>query len=315
MTRRTLLFLAFGAGLAVAGTLSAAIVRNVEKTFPVSPGGLLKAATQGGDIIVKTADVPEVRVTARHKIRAATEKEADELLEKLTLTMDQTAEGVALEAKYEKQAGGFLNFGSWPPVQVDFLVTVPARYSAELKTSGGDIAVGSLEGRVKANTSGGDIALERIDGDVDASTSGGDITLREGTARAKVHTSGGDILIERAGGPTEANTSGGDIVIRSAAQLKRAHTSGGDIRAVLRGPLQEGCELSTSGGDVEVDVESGVAFELDASTSGGHVDAAGLTITIDKGGLRKSQLKGRVNGGGPLLRLRSSGGDIDIRTG
>jgi len=37
---------------------------------------------------------------------------------------------------------------------------------------------------------------------------------------------------------------------------------------------------------------------------------AGFTITIDKGGVGKSRLGGAVDGGGPLLKLRSSGGDV-----
>ena len=61
-------------------------------------------------------------------------------------------------------------------------------------------------------------------------------------------------------------------------------------------------------------VGKGAAFELDASTSGGEVDAAGITITIDHGGMGRSSLSGQVNGGGPLLTLRSSGGDIKVVT-
>ena len=63
---------------------------------------------------------------------------------------------------------------------------------------------------------------------------------------------------------------------------------------------------------MKVKIGKGVAFDLDASTSGGDVEAEGLTITIEKGGSGKSRLAGKVNGGGPKLRLRSSGGDIIV---
>ena len=138
--------------------------------------------------------------------------------------------------------------------------------------------------------------------------------LTEGTARAKLGTSGGDIQIERAGGPTQVSTSGGDITINSVAQLISASTSGGNVKATITEPLKQDTVLSTSGGDVRVRVVKGAGFQLDASTSGGDVNAEGLTITIEKGGIRKSQLTGSVNGGGPLLKLRSSGGDITIKT-
>lgn len=310
--KRSLLFLLLGALSAL--PLSAKIVRSVDKTFAVQPGGTLKVLTQGGDVTVKTEDIAEVRVTARQTFRADTEAEADEIAEKLTLTLEQSGNDVTAEAKYEsKRPSGW--FRSWPPVSVDFVVTVPTRYNTELRTSGGDIAIGSLTGIVKANTSGGDIRLDRIDGEVDAHTSGGDITLREGTARAKVHTSGGDIRIDKVAGPVEAGTSGGDIIINSAANVVTAHTSGGDVRAVLTNPLTADCSLGTSGGDVTVEFPRNSSFRLDANTSGGDVDATGLTITIERGGLGKSRLVGTVNGGGPLLKLRTSGGDINVRGG
>ncbi|MDD3180839.1 MAG: DUF4097 family beta strand repeat-containing protein [Opitutaceae bacterium] len=296
-----------------AGPAQAKIVRTVEKSFPVQSGGTLKIVSQGGDIAIQTGEGAEVIVVARQNIRASTEAEADELLKRLTLTFEQQGNVVTVTSKYEAKLPG-LHFGSWPPVLVDFVVTVPHDFNADLKTSGGDIAVGNLNGRVLARTSGGDVKLEKIDGTVDAGTSGGDIMLREGTAAVKLSTSGGDIQIERATGPIEVSTSGGDIAISSADNLQRAATSGGDITAMLTAAPKEDCSLHTSGGDVTVHLPKAAAFNLDAGTSGGKVDAAGLTITIEKGGVGRSRLSGKVNGGGAVLSLRSSGGDIEIRT-
>lgn len=305
--------LTLGALLASPAVLQAKITRLVEKTFTVQPGGNLKASTQGGDIIIKTADTPEVRITAKQVIRASSEAEADEILADLTLTLEQNGNDVVAEAKYEKGRGGF-HFGNWPPVSVSFTVTVPREFNLNLNTSGGDVTVASLKGNVRARTSGGNLHFDRIDGDLDGHTSGGDIALSEGTARAKLGTSGGNIQIDRAGGPTEVSTSGGDITINSVAQLLSANTSGGDIKATITEPIKQDTVLSTSGGDVRVQVVKGAGFELDASTTGGDVKAEGVTITISKGGVGKSRLAGSVNGGGPRLKLRSSGGDITIRT-
>lgn len=305
--------LAFGAFLVSPGLLEAKITRTVEKTFSVQPGGNLKAATQGGDITIRTSDNPQVHVLVKQVIRASTEAEADAILEKLTLRLEQSGDDVVAEARYEKRGPGSW-FGSWPPVNVSFEVTVPKHFNLGLNTSGGDISVASLRGNVRARTSGGDLEFDRIDGDLEAGTSGGDILLKEGTALAKLNTSGGDIEVDRAGGPTEVSTSGGDVTLRSVAQLIRATTSGGDVHAVITGPIAEDALLSTSGGDVYVEVVKDTAFHLDASTSGGSVKADGLTITLEAGANGKNKLVGAVNGGGPRLKLRSSGGDVTIRT-
>ena len=302
-----------GAALAVPLVLSAKINRTVEKDFTVQPGGNFKVLTEGGDVTVKTADTTQLHVTAKEVIRADSDKEADQVLQDLNLTFDQQGNDVTVESKYAKSSSGF-HFGSWPPVQVSFVVTVPKNFNLDLRTSGGDIDVASLKGNVKAHTSGGELRFERIDGEVDGSTSGGNIELTEGTARARLSTSGGNVRVDRAGGPTEVSTSGGDIVLDSVADLISATTSGGNVRANLTGPIKRDTTLSTSGGDVRVRLVKGAAFRLDASTSGGDVNASGLTLTIEHGGSGKSRLVGAVNGGGPTLKLRSSGGDITVET-
>lgn len=280
-------------------SVSAALARDpiervVQKSFAVQPGGLLKVETQGGDITVTPGSGNEVVVVARQKIRAKNDAEADELLQKLQLEISQSGNDVTATAKYEKRPSG-LKFRFWPPVQVSFEITVPARFDTQLGTSGGDVVIGDLTGAMRVGTSGGDIRIGRIDGTVQASTSGGDME------------------VGRVVGATKITTSGGDIDVDTLEGSLNAHTSGGDVKARIKGALADDCSLSTSGGDVEVTLDQSAAFQLDAATSGGDVDAAGLAITIERGGVGKSRLVGAVNGGGPKLKLRTSGGDIEIR--
>jgi DUF4097 and DUF4098 domain-containing protein YvlB len=292
--KTTTLILAGGLLAVLPLSAQAKIVRNVEKTFAVQPGGNFKAATSGGDIVIKTGAGDQVRVIAKQTIRASNDAEADELLKKLELTIAQEGNDVVATSKYASKIGG-VSFGIWPPVSVDFEVTLPASFNVELKTSGGDIVCGDLQGKAAANTSGGDVMLGHIGGEV------------------QVHTSGGDIVLEQAAGSAKLHTSGGDIKVGSVLNTLDASTSGGDVSARLSGGLKGDCSLSTSGGDIRAVVDDNAAFQLDASTSGGDVEAYHLTLTIERGGHGKSKLAGKVNGGGPILKLRTSGGDIDIK--
>ncbi|MBI5769764.1 MAG: DUF4097 family beta strand repeat protein [Verrucomicrobia bacterium] len=306
-------FVSAGLLAATALTAHARIERNVEKTFTVQAAGTLRLETQGGEIRVMPGADGVVKITAREKIRANTDAEADDLLKKLDLDFTQTGNDVTAIAKYERKPIGF-NWGSWPPVQVDFIVAVPAAYATELRTSGGGITSGDLNGRVNARTSGGSIKLGRVGADVDAHTSGGNVTLDAARGEVKLGTSGGNITVGRVDGPASLSTSGGSIKVDSVVGALKAHTSGGNIRAGVAGPLKDDCVLSTSGGSVRVTVDKAAAFRLDASTSGGSVDAEGLTITLEKSSRDRSKLAGSVNGGGPLLKLRSSGGSIEVKT-
>ena len=289
----------------------ATIDRTVEKTFSVQPGGALTVKTNGGSIKVQSAAVSAVKVVATERIRADSDAAADEVLKKQTLTIEQSGNDVSAIADYEKSSMGF--HWNWPPVKVDFVVTVPVRYHAELKTSGGSISVSDLEGNLNAHTSGGNISIGKIAGDVDCSTSGGNVSLAEGRSAVHLSSSGGSISVGHAVGPAELRTSGGNLRMESAEGTLVARTSGGDIRAIFKGALKGDCVLDTSGGRVRAVVDSTAAFKLNASTSGGSVEAKGLTITLD-GSRHRNSLSGEVNGGGPELRLRSSGGDIVIET-
>jgi DUF4097 and DUF4098 domain-containing protein YvlB len=290
---------------------SAKIDRDVEKTFQVQPGVRIKVSTQGGDISVSTTDGSTVKVVAKEHIKAGSEGEADDVLKKLDLNIEQNGNEVTASASYPNNFGFHIN---WPPVQVDFEVSVPKNASADLKTSGGDVTVEDLDGKLDARTSGGDIKIGSVGGNIDASTSGGNVVLGEGRGNVRLGTSGGNIEAKRLVGPTVLRTSGGDIKIGSVENTIDAQTSGGNVKAEFVGDIKGDSVLSTSGGQVKAAVAKGVGYHLDASTSGGEVDADGLTITIDRGGRGKSELSGKVNGGGPELKLRSSGGDIEVET-
>lgn len=292
--------------------LDAKIERTVEKTFTVQPGGTLTVRTAGGNVSVEPGAGTMVKVVAKERIRADSDAQADELLKNLDLTIEQQGNDVTATAKYERKLANW--FGSWPPVQVDFIVTVPSRYNTDLKTSGGNVTVGDLAGQTEARTSGGNVKLGNIDGTVDAGTSGGNVSLGSCTGDTKLRTSGGNVRAEKIVGKADLGTSGGDIIVKLVENVLSAHTSGGNVEAGIGGALKGDCSLGTSGGEVRVKVDKAAAFQLDAATSGGSVRADGLTITLDGGGMGKSHLSGKVNGGGPVLKLRTSGGNIRVVT-
>ncbi len=307
------LFLLAGVGLLCAApiALHAKIDRTVEKSFTVQPGGTLKVETSGGGISVTTGTDNTVKVTVKERIDAASDSEADEILKHLTLTLEQQGNDVIAIAKYEgERTSSWFHWGSWPPVQCAFEVTVPATYNADLKTSGGGITVGDLGGKVVARTSGGGLKFGRVTGTIDGHTSGGGISVESCTGDVVLNTSGGGIHLGPINGNAEVHTSGGGISIKGIAGVVKAHTSGGPIDASFTGPLKGDCELSTSGGGIKVRVDPKSDFNLDAHTSGGGVHCD-LPVTV-VGEVKRSHLVGKVNAGGHELKLRSSGGGIRV---
>ena len=311
---KNLLPVILGAGLITAPfTATAAIERTVEKTFTVQPGGTLRVETDGGGIKVEPGPGNLVKVEVKQRIKASTEAEAANLLKNLALTLEQTGNDVTAVAKYEgERVSGWFHFGSWPPVQCSFTVTVPATYNVDLRTSGGGIAVGELTGKVVARTSGGGLTFGRITGSVEGRTSGGGIKLEACTGDVDVHTSGGGIHLGPVSGDARVHTSGGGISIKGIAGVVDAHTSGGPIEVAFTGSLKGDCSFSTSGGGITVRVDPQSDFDIDARTSGGGVSTK-LPVTV-RGEIGRSRLVGKVNAGGNLLKLRTSGGGIRVVT-
>jgi hypothetical protein len=223
-----------------------------------------------------------------------------------------------------------LEYSSWLR-EVEYRVTVPEKFSADIDTWTGSIAVNNLRGEVNAHTSGGPLSFDGVDGPVNGRTSGGPITLTGGKGGAVVHTSGGPIKIKNVAGNVDASTSGGPISIEGNLGRVRARTSGGPIRirgasgaidattsggpvsASLIGQPKEECRLSTSGGGIDVTLSKDAHVDLDASTSGGRVwtdFSVPYTDSHDHG-----QLRAQLNGGGPRLYLHTSGGGISVRHG
>ena len=297
----------------VAAPAFASIDRDVQKTFTVTPGGELSVETNGGPIEVRASSTPQIEVTVHEHFRASSDAEADEIAQKnLDLKLEQTDKGVTVKAKCQSDGGGFWNWLSKSNVWVDVSVSVPSPYNAKLKTSGGGIRVEKLDGQLDANTSGGPIELGKIEGKISAVTSGGGIKLEESEGDVKLNTSGGPIQVGKCHGNVNLDTSGGGIHVEAAAGVLHADTSGGGIHVHFVAALTGDSSLETSGGGIEVGLPKDKGVHVDASTSGGDVRLDGVEVTIESGKINSSSLKGNVAGGGPTLRLRTSGGGIRI---
>ena len=90
-----------------------------------------------------------------------------------------------------------------------------------------------------------------------------------------------------------------------------AGTSGGDIVVKFMG-ANKGISLSTSGGDISMLLDSDVAADLDFKTTGGDIDIDMETSRVKK--VSSTKFQGDINGGGPAIECRTTGGDITVKS-
>jgi hypothetical protein len=208
-----------------------------------------------------------------------------------------------------------------------------------VKTGGGTIHIGSAKGRVVAEsgggnldlvsgsqgasleTGGGSIQVNKCTGEVKASTGGGSIDLGEINGGATMETGGGSLKISSASGPVKAETGGGTIELYGVP-VAHVETGAGAVIAkfISSGGERGDSVLETGVGDITVYLMPNVNLTIHASIEA----AAGHRIMSDfqeikvssEGGQWDPKLvtaEGNLNGGGPVLKIRTTMGNIYIR--
>ena len=295
----------------------------IRKGFPVTEGGTLRLEGAVGNIRIVTGGTGvAVEIT-----RKADGRRAEQRLRDHRITFDQRGNDVVIVSDLDRDHSRWF---SWDDdYDVQWNIRIPDRYNVDVETSGGSIHLDDIGGTVEARTSGGGIRTGRIDGagtlktsggsitvagargPLTAHTSGGSINVGDTTGPVEAKTSGGSITLARTGGEVVARTSGGGIRIEDAMGKVDAHTSGGSIHATLSRQPAADSSLKTSGGSVVVTLAPSIAVDLDAHSSGGGVHAD-IPMTV-QGTQDEDSVRGRINGGGPKLVLRSSGGGIRVK--
>ena len=212
------------------------------------------------------------------------------------------------------------------------IVLKECRSDINVESGVGNIELGSITGEVIAKTGGpgkvvlkecqsdinvesgvGNIELVSVAGRVIAKTGGpGKVMLRECQSDVNVESGVGNIELGSITGEVIAKTGGpGKVVLKECQSGVDAASGIGNIHAEIPTQLMYPWTLRTSGpGKIEVVLSSSTAVNIDAETRGSI--SSDIPIQV-QGLLTEDKLKGALNGGGPLLKLRTSLGEIRLK--
>jgi hypothetical protein len=295
------------------------------------------ARTSGGGITVSGVSDSEARIEVYIKGNNGNDLSKDEIKKRLDedYELEVSASGGKLTAVAKSET---FNMNWKRALSISFKIYVPKNVSTDLNTSGGGITLTNLAGNQNFSTSGGSLNLDKLSGRVNGKTSGGSIKVRDSKDDIDLTTSGGSIEADNCGGNIELSTSGGSINLSSLKGNVHAKTSGGTIRGTgINGSLEAhtsgggvnlkqmsgSVDASTSGGSMELEIDQVDKF-VTASNSGGNIH---LTLPANKGldlrlhGERikveslsnfsgeqdDHNLKGKINGGGAEVNVKTSG--------
>jgi DUF4097 and DUF4098 domain-containing protein YvlB len=208
-----------------------------------------------------------------------------------------------------------------------------------LHTGGGSIEVRQANGKLTAETGGGSVEIQSCAQGAVIETGGSSINVRHCNGKVKASTGGGSVDLSDIGGPAEIETGGGSIRLTSAKGHVQAETGGGSIelygvpsaraetgaggitvKLVNTGADRHDSDLETGAGDITVYLATDVAINIRASVdmgSGHHITSEFPDIHINSEGShwesKTLNAEGKLNGGGPTLKVHTSTGDISFK--
>lgn len=185
----------------------------------------------------------------------------------------QNGDSVEIELRYPHH-----NFSvEWGQHRVDINIQMPREGKINLRTGDGRIDLANFKGEMDLHSGDGTETLEGVDGKLRASTGDGHIRANGRFDEMDLKTGDGHL----------------------------------EVRAASGSSLASGWRLETGDGNVTLEVPGDLAADVDLHTSDGHIDLE-FPVTTE-GKLRENEVRGKINGGGNLVTIRTGDGSIHLR--
>jgi hypothetical protein len=269
--------------LAALPVLAQASGHDWQKSYSIGDGAALNVETgDSGLAIHSCGDCKEIRIQV-HSGRDLNDYRLEE---------HQDGDHVFFSLK-EKPEREFFHMG-WRGEGTQVTIETPAHLDLQAHTADGNMSAQGLTGSLQVHSGDGSVTLEDVHGDL------------------RLGASDGNIAIRRASGTLEARNSDGQMTIDGEFTAVRLHTSDGNLDFTLApgSKLSTASSIESSDGQVKVNIPSTLAADLDISTSDGRIDCS-LPLTMDHYDSSHS-IRGRLNGGGTPLSIRTSDGNVKI---
>ncbi|HVR38704.1 MAG TPA: DUF4097 family beta strand repeat-containing protein [Thermoanaerobaculia bacterium] len=138
-----------------------------------------------------------------------------------------------------------------------------------------------------------------------------DVTVPR-TMNVTIDNTNGGIDVTDVSGDFNVETTNGQIEITRCAGSIDASTTNGIITAQLTSVTKgKSLKMETTNGRISLTVPTSISADVDAGTTNGRIST---DLPIETRNVERNSLRGKINGGGTPVRLRTTNGSIEIRT-
>lgn len=269
--------------------------------YSLTAGGTIDVYTRNGSVEVLGWEKDSVEITGTKYAR--TQEDLDQIAVNIAAREDSISIKTAFPGPTRRGGGA------------RFVIRAPKTARVTLvDTSNGAIRVEDLARAEKLDTSNGSITVNRSNGPLVADTSNGAIRVSQTPGDLTLDTSNGRIEADDVSGAITADTSNGSIRVTvtepPAGANLRFETSNGGVEVTLKRYQENPMLLDSSNGNITLRLPENVNADLHASTSNGNIQTDFPVTAV--GEIKKTELRGKLGGGGPVLRVSTSNSSIRI---
>jgi hypothetical protein len=257
-----------------AQALDEASEQNVHQQAPMATGSSVSVENGRGDVWLEGGDKDEIVVDA-HKVFEGNDASRARWMRETRIRLEGDEHHRIVQVEYPLDF-----FGThWAEGRrgVNLTIHVPRRANVDLKIDRGHLSVRQIVGKVDISSDRGDVDVSAIEGEL------------------RVHGDRGHLKVT-------------DTAIHNGLRVKLDRGSA-DIRLKQ---FAGDSDLEIDRGDLSIAVPAKTSFTLDSERSrrtNFHTDFPVLA----RGSLGTHHIRGDINGGGPVLRLRGDRGSVWLR--
>jgi len=267
------------AALALAAVPALASEQTFERNLSVNGRVELSVATGSGNIHITHGSGSQIHIFGKVKSSwGGSEEKVREIA--ANPPIEQTGNIIRIGSHHENLHN----------ISIDYEIEAPAESYLDAGSGSGNVVDDGVGENAKLNTGSGDIHATGLRGNFTVNTGSGNIYAEQ--------ISAGDV---------KAETGSGNIEVKDVKGSLRAETGSGNIKA--GGAPTSPWHLQTGSGGVELWVGDS-PLTLDAESGSGSIHSDHEMLT--QGSTDRHHVTGKLNGGGPTVRVETGSGDIRI---
>lgn len=190
---------------------------------------------------------------------------------------------------------------------------VPKQCNLDVHTEDGNIKVENASGDVRLVSGDGNIEAASLEGRVSANSGDGNLIVHEAKGELRFSTGDGRVEVDSGDGTLSAHSGDGNVRATGRFDQIDIRTNDGsvDIEARQGSQTKQDWHLRSGDGSIVLRVPANFSAEVDAHTGDGEIKSE-LPITSEGRFGDTSTVRGKINGGGGMLELRTADGSIRI---